>query len=86
MAKYNRDKSEELINSLKSLKLNDFTEKQFTNVGKFLRGISDDTLTAYLLYLVDHSKEANAPKVKEFLKANFIAELRIINETTGEQQ
>lgn len=83
---YNRDKSEELINSLKGLKLGDFSQSQFNNLAKFLVKVSEDTLTAYLIYVVDKSKEANIPSVRTFLKAHFLDELKIINLRTGTQK
>jgi hypothetical protein len=53
LAKYNRDKNSELIQSLKEIDINDLSEKQLKNVVKFLKGVGDDEKMAYLLFVVD---------------------------------
>ncbi|MCQ6458539.1 hypothetical protein, partial [Vibrio parahaemolyticus] len=52
--KYNRDKNSELIQSLKEFDIKKLTEKQLDNVTKFLKRVSDDELTAYLLHVLDN--------------------------------
>lgn len=86
LAEYNRDKSEELINSLEGFKLVDMDDKQYGNIAAYLRTISEDLLTKYLLFVVDKSKEANIPKVKAFLKKYFLEELIIISSRTNDQK
>lgn len=70
LSKYNRDKNSELIQSLKEFKIKDLTEKQLDNVTKFLKRVSDDELTAYLLYVLDNVPDVSDVKIKKFLQ-NF---------------
>jgi hypothetical protein len=81
--KYNRDKNSELIASLKEVDITTLTEKQIENVTKFLKRVSDDELTAYLLHFLDNvviksngTAQTN-PKVVKFMK-NFQDVLRNI--------
>lgn len=67
LKKYNRDKKSELIQSLKELDLNKFTDKQLSNTTKFLKGVGEDELTAYLLYILDNNLDISKPKIKTFL-------------------
>jgi hypothetical protein len=67
LAKYNRDKNSELIQSLKELNISDFTEKQLGNIVKFLSGVGDDEKTAYLLWILDNVPNIGEPKIKKFL-------------------
>lgn len=67
LAKYNRDKNSELIQSLKELNIQDFTEKQLGNIVKFLNGVGDDEKTAYLLWILDNVPNIGEPKIKKFL-------------------
>lgn len=53
IAKYNRDKNSELIQSLKELDITKFTDKQYDNTYKFLANVGDDEKTAYLLHILD---------------------------------
>lgn len=70
LSKYNRDKNSELIQSLKEFEIKKFTEKQLDNVTKFLKRVSDDELTAYLLYVIDNVPDVSDVKIKKFLQ-NF---------------
>jgi hypothetical protein len=81
--KYNRDKNSELIQSLKEVDIKTLTDKQIDNVVKFLKRVSDDELTAYLLYILDNlvignngSSEAD-PKVIKLMQ-NFKTVLKNI--------
>ena len=68
LAKYNRDKTSELIHSLKEIDLRTLSKHQLANVTKFLNGVSKDELTAYLLHIIDSSDDLiNDQKVKDFL-------------------
>jgi hypothetical protein len=67
LKKYNRDKNSELIQSLKEMDLGKFTEKQLTNITKFLKGVGEDELTAYLLFILDNNLDISKPKIKTFL-------------------
>jgi hypothetical protein len=67
LKKYNRDKKSELIQSLKELDLNKFTDKQLSNTTKFLKGVGEDELTAYLLYILDNNLDISKSKIKTFL-------------------
>lgn len=66
LAKYNRDKNSELIQSLKELDIRKLNKKQQTNVIAFLKTVSDDELTAYLVHLLDSPIEVT--EIKDFLK------------------
>jgi hypothetical protein len=67
LAKYNRDKNSELIQSLKEMDLTKLTEKQLSNVTKFLKQVGDDELTGYLLFILDNNLDISKPKIKSFL-------------------
>jgi hypothetical protein len=81
LSKYNRDKNSELIQSLKEFEIKKLTEKQLDNVTKFLKRVSDDELTAYLLYVIDNVPDVSDIKIKKFLQ-NFkdvLANIKRIN-------
>lgn len=67
LKKYNRDKNSELIQSLKEMDLAKLTEKQLANATKFLKGVGEDELTAYLLFILDNNLDISKPKIKNFL-------------------
>lgn len=67
LERYNRDKSSELIQSLKEIDIVTLTDKQLKNVVKFLNGVGDDEKTAYLLYILDNITDVSNPKLKKFL-------------------
>lgn len=67
LKKYNRDKKSELIQSLKELDLNKFTDIQLENATKFLKNVGEDELTAYLLFILDNNLDISKPKIKTFL-------------------
>lgn len=68
LARYNRDKNSELIQSLKEIDLSKLTAKQIDNVFKFLKNVGDDEKTGYLLYLLDDPKiDFDNKVVKSFL-------------------
>ena len=66
LAKYNRDKNSELIESLKTLDIRKLNKKQQSNVVAFLKTVSDDELTAYLVHILDSPIEVT--EIKDFLK------------------
>lgn len=66
LTKYNRDKNTELIESLKTVSIAKLNKKQQANVTAFLKTVSDDELTAYLLYILDSPIEVL--EIKDFLK------------------
>ena len=69
LAKYNRDKKSELIQSLKKKDIESMTDFQRENVTKFLRIIGEDELVDYLLGLLDvPNKQLNTPNTKAFLR------------------
>ena len=67
LAKYNRDKNSELIQSLKEIEITSLSEKQLKNVVKFLENVGDDEKTAYLLFILDNVADVSNPKLKKFL-------------------
>lgn len=67
LGKYNRDKNSELIQSLKEINLLSLSDKQLKNIVKFLRGIGDDEVTAYLLYVLDNVNDIGNIKLKTFM-------------------
>jgi len=67
LKKYNRDKNSELIQSLKELDLGKFNEKQLNNITKFLKGVGEDELTSYLLFILDNNLDISKPQIKKFL-------------------
>lgn len=76
LAKNNRDKNSELIQSLKEIDLRTLSNKQQNNVVSFLKTVSDDELTAYLLHIVD--SPIDLQELKPFLK-EFKDNLRVIS-------
>lgn len=86
--KYNRDKNSELIQSLKEFDIKKFTEKQLDNVTKFLKRVSDDELTAYLLHILDNVADVADPKIKKFMQ-NFrdvLINIKRINKPTKDSK
>ena len=86
--KYNRDKNSELIQSLKEFDIKKFTEKQLDNVTKFLKRVSDDELTAYLLHILDNVADVADPKIKKFMQ-NFrdvLVNIKRINKPTKDSK
>jgi hypothetical protein len=67
LGRYNRDKNSELIQSLKEIDLIKLNEKQLKNTIKFLRGLGDDEVTAYLLYVLDNVSDVTNTKIKSFM-------------------
>lgn len=67
LEKYNRDKNSELIQSLKELDITKLTDKQLSNVVKFLKNVGDDEKTAYILYILDNIQDVTNQKLKKFL-------------------
>jgi hypothetical protein len=67
LAKYNRDKNSELIQSLRELTLDKLSDKQVANAAKFLKTVGEDELTAYLLYILDNNLDITKPKIKSFM-------------------
>ena len=67
LEKYNRDKNSELIQSLKEKDLVKLTDKQLSNVVKFIKSVGDDEKTAYLLYILDNIPDISSDKMKKFL-------------------
>jgi len=74
--KFNRDKKSELIQSLKEIDINKFNKDQFKNVKCFLKTISDDELTGYLMFVIKNVTVSD--KVRVFLKENFMDEILLI--------
>ncbi len=88
LSKYNRDKNSELIQSLKEFEIKKFTEKQLDNVTKFLKRVSDDELTAYLLHVLDNVPDVSDPKIKKFMQ-NFrdvLINIKRINKPTNDKK
>ena len=67
LAKYNRDKNSELIQSLKEIDVTKLKENQLKNIVKFLANVGDDEKTAYLLFILDNVADVTNPKLKTFL-------------------
>ena len=67
LEKYNRDKNSELIQSLKEIDISTLSEKQLTNITKFLDRVGDDEKTAYLLWILDNVADIGNKKMKGFL-------------------
>lgn len=67
LAKYNRDKNSELLQSLKEIDITTLTEKQIANAVKFVKTVGDDEKTGYLLYILDNIADVGNPKLKKFL-------------------
>lgn len=67
LAKYNRDKNSELIQSLREINISDLSKKQLSNIVSFLRNVGEDEQTAYLLWLIDNITDVGDAKLKSFL-------------------
>ena len=85
LAKYNRDKNSELIHSLKELDIKKMSDKQIDNVTKFLKGVGEDELTAYLLYILDNVPDVADPKIKKFMQSfkDVLISIKRINKPGG---
>lgn len=85
LKKYNRDKKSELIQSLKELDLGKFNEGQLANITKFLKGVGDDELTAYLLFILDNNLDISKPRIKTFLLGfeDVLRTIKKINKPTA---
>lgn len=77
LAKYNRDKNSELIQSLKEMDITKMKDSQINNVVKFLNNVGDDERTAYLLHILDNITDVSNKKLKSFL-LNFADLLKTI--------
>ena len=77
LTRYNRDKNSELIQTLKSEDITKLSKRQLDNVAAFLKTVSDDELTAYLLYILDHPTIEVTGNIKAFLQ-EFTENLKTI--------
>lgn len=86
--KYNRDKNSELIQSLKEFDIKKLTERQLDNVTKFLKRVSDDELTAYLLHVLDNVPDISDAKIKKFLQGfrDVLVNIKRINKPTADKK
>jgi hypothetical protein len=80
LAKYNRDKNSELLQSLKTKEfaIDKLTDKQRANLASFLKTISDDELTSYLLYVVDDPNFDPKDETYKTFLLNFADILKVI--------
>ena len=87
LAKYNRDKNSELIQSLKEIDISTLNEKQLGNIVKFLGGVGDDEKTAYLLWILDNVANIGEPKMKKFLLQfeDLLRTIKKINKPTAKK-
>jgi hypothetical protein len=87
LAKYNRDKNSELIQSLKEIDISTLNEKQLGNIVKFLNGVGDDEKTAYLLWILDNVANIGEPKMKKFLLQfeDLLRTIKKINKPTAKK-
>ncbi len=67
LGRYNRDKNSDLIQSLKEIDLLKLNDKQLKNAVKFLKGIGDDEVTAYLLHVLDNINDLGNSKIRDFM-------------------
>ena len=81
LAKYNRDKNSELIQSLKEIDLTELSKAQLANVEAFIKNVGDDEKTAYLLHILDNVTDVTNPKLKGFLLKfkDLLKEIKSIN-------
>lgn len=86
LAKYNRDKNSELIQSLKEIDLTTLKKAQFDNLAKFLDTVSDDEKTGYLIHILDNTPEIQEPMLKEFIVhfRGLLSSIKKINDPDGE--
>ena len=69
LEKFNRDKKSELLQTLRARDLTKLTNKQVTNLVSFLKSISPDELTAYLLSLLDANVDFVDTNINFILKS-----------------
>lgn len=68
LSRYNRDKNSELIQALREIELMKLSDKQLKNATKFLKGLGDDEVTAFLLYILDDNRnDVTSPRIKGFM-------------------
>lgn len=80
---YNRDKNSELIQSLKEIDLTKLNKRQIDNVVKFIKRVSDDEKTGYLLWVLDNVSDVTNPKIKGLLLKfeDLLREIKEINKS-----
>ena len=85
LAKFNRDKSTELIFSLKEKDLSKLNKKQLDNIIKFLETIGEDENAGYLLSILDSNVDVNSPNYERILLhfVDLLKNIRKINKPDG---
>jgi hypothetical protein len=86
LKKFNRDKTSELLNSLKEIDLKTLTDEQIANGSKFLKLVSDDELVGYLTHLLDNY-DIDEPNIATLMK-NFkdtLKHIKVVNTDTNKQ-
>jgi hypothetical protein len=80
LKKFNRDKKSEIVQGLKDVQIETLNADQIKNICKFLRLLSEDEKTAYLLHIIDKYEVDNDVLI-EFIKneREWFASLEEIN-------
>lgn len=81
LAKFQRDKNSELIQTLRDMDVMTFNPKQLDNLAKFLSKVGDDEVTSYLLHVVDNIPDITEPKIRNFLLKfeDLLKTIKVIN-------
>ncbi|MCK9477498.1 MAG: AAA family ATPase [Candidatus Muirbacterium halophilum] len=81
LKKYQRDKTSELLMSLKDIEVDNLKDYQIENVIKFLKVVSAEERTDYLLYMVDNSPSEFTENAKHILLSfkKELSEIKKIN-------
>lgn len=81
LKKCQRDKTSELLMSLKDIVVENLKDYQIDNIIKFLKGISAEERTDYLLYMVDNSPSEFTDNAKRILLSfkKELSEIKKIN-------
>lgn len=78
---YNRDKTSELLSSLKDIEIFKLNDKQLKNIVNFINNVGEDEKAAFLLHLLDDHNTLSSintnPKIKLFF-SNFKDTLRSV--------
>lgn len=67
LSKFNRDKSSELMQSLREINISTLNKNQLNNIKKFFKTLNDDEVVAYLLFILDEYKDGEIMILNDFL-------------------
>ena len=82
LKRFGRDKSSELLTSLKKKNLDEMKDKELKNVVLFLKTLDKDELMGYLVYVIDNEEVKSSQKKKVLMQ--FKKELLTLKDINNE--